>query len=94
MHGLVALDGLRVYQHSTASIQRPHGPSVEAPLLDNTFHWSIKALFLLFKEELPHPYDAWISIARNLPELIKNKQLRMEVEKVWKKYYTFSISAS
>ncbi|OWK00354.1 hypothetical protein Celaphus_00019361 [Cervus elaphus hippelaphus] len=33
-------------------------------------------------EELPHPYDAWISIARNLPELIKNNQLRMEVEKL------------
>uniref|UniRef100_A0A4W2CC83 Indoleamine 2,3-dioxygenase 1 n=1 Tax=Bos indicus x Bos taurus TaxID=30522 RepID=A0A4W2CC83_BOBOX len=33
-------------------------------------------------EDLPHPYDAWISIARNLPELIKNNQLRVEVEKV------------
>ncbi|KAM9670552.1 indoleamine 2,3-dioxygenase 1 [Dama dama] len=33
-------------------------------------------------EELPHPYDAWISIARNLPKLIENKQLRMEVEKL------------
>uniref|UniRef100_A0A8B9XEE4 Indoleamine 2,3-dioxygenase 1 n=1 Tax=Bos mutus grunniens TaxID=30521 RepID=A0A8B9XEE4_BOSMU len=33
-------------------------------------------------EDLPHPYDAWISIARNLPELIKNNQLRVEVEKI------------
>ncbi|XP_055272251.1 indoleamine 2,3-dioxygenase 1 [Moschus berezovskii] len=33
-------------------------------------------------EELPHPYDAWVSIARNLPELIKNNQLRVEVEKL------------
>ncbi|XP_061260536.1 indoleamine 2,3-dioxygenase 1 [Bos javanicus] len=33
-------------------------------------------------EDLPHPYDAWISIARNLPELIKNNQLRVEVEKL------------
>ncbi|XP_058905301.1 indoleamine 2,3-dioxygenase 1 [Kogia breviceps] len=38
-------------------------------------------------EELPHPYDAWISIAKNLPELIKNGQLRAEVEKLT----TFSI---
>ncbi|XP_007455547.1 PREDICTED: indoleamine 2,3-dioxygenase 1 [Lipotes vexillifer] len=38
-------------------------------------------------EELPHPYDAWISIAKNLPELIKNGQLRAEVEKL----ATFSI---
>nr|ACC96232.1 indoleamine 2,3-dioxygenase [Ovis aries] len=35
-------------------------------------------------EELPHPYDAWISIARNLPELINNNQLRVEVEKLAK----------
>ncbi|XP_059942071.1 indoleamine 2,3-dioxygenase 1 [Mesoplodon densirostris] len=33
-------------------------------------------------EELPHPYDAWISIAKNLPELINNGQLRAEVEKL------------
>lgn len=33
-------------------------------------------------EELPHPYDAWIAIAKNLPELIKNGQLRAEVEKL------------
>ncbi|XP_057552950.1 indoleamine 2,3-dioxygenase 1 [Hippopotamus amphibius kiboko] len=33
-------------------------------------------------EELPHPYDAWVSIAKNLPELIKNGQLRAEVEKL------------
>ncbi|XP_059992537.1 indoleamine 2,3-dioxygenase 1 [Lagenorhynchus albirostris] len=38
-------------------------------------------------EELPHPCDAWISIAKNLPELIKNGQLRAEVEKLT----TFSI---
>lgn len=94
MRGLVALDRLSVCWHCMASVQRQHGPSVEAPLLDKTFHWWIKALFLLFKEDLPHPYDAWISIARNLPELIKNNQLRVEVEKVWKKilhvfYFSF-----
>ncbi|XP_037022880.2 indoleamine 2,3-dioxygenase 1 [Artibeus jamaicensis] len=33
-------------------------------------------------EELPHPYDAWISIAKNLPVLIKNGELRAEVEKL------------
>ncbi|EPY82266.1 hypothetical protein CB1_000667001 [Camelus ferus] len=32
--------------------------------------------------ELPHPYDAWISIARNLPQLIEDGQLRAEVEKL------------
>nr|XP_058905302.1 indoleamine 2,3-dioxygenase 1 isoform X2 [Kogia breviceps]XP_058905303.1 indoleamine 2,3-dioxygenase 1 isoform X2 [Kogia breviceps] len=44
-------------------------------------------LLLIGQEELPHPYDAWISIAKNLPELIKNGQLRAEVEKLT----TFSI---
>ncbi|XP_073910717.1 indoleamine 2,3-dioxygenase 1 isoform X2 [Castor canadensis] len=33
-------------------------------------------------EELPHKYDAWIHIAKNLPELIGNGQLRGEVEKL------------
>ncbi|XP_016051123.1 PREDICTED: indoleamine 2,3-dioxygenase 1 [Miniopterus natalensis] len=33
-------------------------------------------------EELPYPYDAWISIAKNLPVLIKNGDLRAEVEKL------------
>lgn len=33
-------------------------------------------------EELPYPYDAWISIAKNLPALIKNDELRAEVEKL------------
>ncbi|XP_036157564.1 indoleamine 2,3-dioxygenase 1 [Myotis myotis] len=33
-------------------------------------------------EELPYPYDAWISIAKNLPVLIKNDELRAEVEKL------------
>lgn len=33
-------------------------------------------------EELPHPYDAWISIAKNLPALIQNGELRAEVEKL------------
>lgn len=34
------------------------------------------------KEDLPHPYDAWIHIARNLPKLIADGQLRAEVEKL------------
>lgn len=42
-----------------------------------------KKLFLFFKEELPYPYDAWISIAKNLPVLIENGELRTKVEKVW-----------
>ncbi|KAM9621687.1 indoleamine 2,3-dioxygenase 1 [Trichechus inunguis] len=33
-------------------------------------------------EELPHTYAPWISIARNLPVLIENGQLRAEVEKL------------
>ncbi|XP_027795169.2 indoleamine 2,3-dioxygenase 1 [Marmota flaviventris] len=33
-------------------------------------------------EELPHDYDSWIFIAKNLPELIENGQLRAEVEKI------------
>ncbi|XP_070263495.1 indoleamine 2,3-dioxygenase 1 [Myotis yumanensis] len=33
-------------------------------------------------EELPYPYDAWISIAKNLPDLIKNDELRAKVEKL------------
>ncbi|XP_047406211.1 indoleamine 2,3-dioxygenase 1 isoform X3 [Sciurus carolinensis] len=33
-------------------------------------------------EELPCDYDAWIFIAKNLPELIENGQLREEVEKI------------
>ncbi|XP_008591488.1 PREDICTED: indoleamine 2,3-dioxygenase 1 [Galeopterus variegatus] len=33
-------------------------------------------------EELPHDYDAWIFIAKNLPELIEIGQLRAEVEKL------------
>ncbi|XP_006916344.1 indoleamine 2,3-dioxygenase 1 isoform X1 [Pteropus alecto] len=33
-------------------------------------------------EELPYPYDAWISIAKNLPVLIENGELRAEVEKL------------
>lgn len=33
-------------------------------------------------EELPHPYDAWISIAKNLPALIQNGELRAEVKKL------------
>ncbi|XP_008142081.1 indoleamine 2,3-dioxygenase 1 [Eptesicus fuscus] len=33
-------------------------------------------------EELPHPYDAWISIVKNLPDLIDNGELRAEVEKL------------
>lgn len=33
-------------------------------------------------EELPHPYDDWISIAKNLPALIEKDQLRAEVEKL------------
>lgn len=33
-------------------------------------------------EELPHPYDAWISIVKNLPVLIENGELRAEVEKL------------
>jgi hypothetical protein len=40
----------------------------------------------VFKEELPHKYDAWIHIAKNLPELIGNGQLRGEVEKVCHMY--------
>lgn len=38
-------------------------------------------------EELPPPYDAWIRIAENLPELIETGILRAEVEKL----PTFSI---
>ncbi|XP_060042398.1 indoleamine 2,3-dioxygenase 1 [Erinaceus europaeus] len=34
------------------------------------------------KEDLPHPYDAWIQIAKNLPRLIDDGQLRAEVEKL------------
>ncbi|KAG8512497.1 Indoleamine 2,3-dioxygenase 1 [Galemys pyrenaicus] len=33
-------------------------------------------------EELSCPYDAWINIAKNLPELIETNQLRAEVEKL------------
>ncbi|XP_058526385.1 indoleamine 2,3-dioxygenase 1 [Ochotona princeps] len=33
-------------------------------------------------EELPSDYDPWMVIARNIPELIKTRQLRAEVEKV------------
>ncbi|XP_029794511.1 indoleamine 2,3-dioxygenase 1 [Suricata suricatta] len=33
-------------------------------------------------EELPYPYDQWISIAKNLPELIEKNELRKEVEKL------------
>lgn len=33
-------------------------------------------------EELPFPYDAWISIAKNLPVLIENGELRAKVEKL------------
>ncbi|KAM5278512.1 indoleamine 2,3-dioxygenase 1 [Hipposideros larvatus] len=33
-------------------------------------------------EELPHPFDAWISIAKNLTALIENGELRAEVEKL------------
>lgn len=33
-------------------------------------------------EELPHPYDAWTSIAKNLAALIQNGELRAEVEKL------------
>ncbi|XP_051025990.1 indoleamine 2,3-dioxygenase 1-like [Acomys russatus] len=33
-------------------------------------------------EELPDAYNAWIRIARNLPPLIENRQLREEVEKL------------
>lgn len=33
-------------------------------------------------EELPYPFDVWISIAKNLPTLIENDQLRAEVEKL------------
>ncbi|XP_049628673.1 indoleamine 2,3-dioxygenase 1 [Suncus etruscus] len=33
-------------------------------------------------EELPHPYDAWSFIAKNLPELIQNGELRANVEKL------------
>lgn len=54
----------------------------EAKLFCNLIHWPKQVLFLLSQEELPHPYDAWIAIAKNLPELIKNGQLRAEVEKV------------
>ncbi|XP_046948112.1 indoleamine 2,3-dioxygenase 1 [Lynx rufus] len=34
------------------------------------------------QEELPYPYDQWISIAKNLPELIDKNELRKEVEKL------------
>ncbi|KAM5312302.1 indoleamine 2,3-dioxygenase 1 isoform 1-T1 [Glossophaga mutica] len=34
------------------------------------------------QEELPHPYDAWVSIAKNLPVLIENGELRAAVEKL------------
>lgn len=53
----------------------------ETKLFYNNFHWLKKKLFF-FKEELPHSYDAWISIAKNIPGLIKNGELRAEVEKV------------
>ncbi|XP_054974603.1 indoleamine 2,3-dioxygenase 1-like [Sorex araneus] len=33
-------------------------------------------------EELPPPYDAWVRIAKNLPELIETGNLRAEVEKL------------
>ncbi|XP_045677691.1 indoleamine 2,3-dioxygenase 1 isoform X1 [Phyllostomus hastatus] len=33
-------------------------------------------------EELPHSYAAWISIVKNLPDLIENGELRAEVEKL------------
>ncbi|CAK6442658.1 unnamed protein product [Pipistrellus nathusii] len=33
-------------------------------------------------EELPYPYDAWISIVKKLPVLIENGELRAEVEKL------------
>ncbi|XP_055972632.1 indoleamine 2,3-dioxygenase 1 [Sorex fumeus] len=33
-------------------------------------------------EELPYPYDAWILIAKNIPELIQNGELRANVEKL------------
>lgn len=33
-------------------------------------------------EELPPPYDAWVRIAKNLPELIETGKLRAEVEKL------------
>ncbi|XP_054421740.1 indoleamine 2,3-dioxygenase 1 [Pteronotus mesoamericanus] len=34
------------------------------------------------EDELPSPYDAWISIAKNLPDLIEHGELREEVEKL------------
>ncbi|KAF6084123.1 indoleamine 2,3-dioxygenase 1 [Phyllostomus discolor] len=33
-------------------------------------------------EELPLRYDPWISIAKNIPDLIENGELRAEVEKL------------
>ncbi|XP_066091197.1 indoleamine 2,3-dioxygenase 1 [Saccopteryx bilineata] len=34
------------------------------------------------QEELPYPYNAWTSIAKNLTDLINNGELRAEVEKL------------
>lgn len=37
---------------------------------------------LFFKVDLPDAYSPWTLVARNLPMLIENGQLREEVEKV------------
>ncbi|XP_053772795.1 indoleamine 2,3-dioxygenase 1 isoform X2 [Desmodus rotundus] len=52
--------------------------------LKNSFHLlsSISFYFQRKTEELPNPYDAWISIAKDLPALIKNGELRAAVEKL------------
>lgn len=52
--------------------------------LSEEFHIDAELGFALPNplEELPHPYDAWVQIAKNLPELIDTERLRAEVEKL------------
>lgn len=52
--------------------------------LSEEFHIDEELGFALLNPlvELPHPYDAWVQIAKNLPELIDTEKLRAEVEKL------------
>ncbi|XP_036314571.1 indoleamine 2,3-dioxygenase 1 [Pipistrellus kuhlii] len=57
---------------------------MESPLENEKYHIDEELGFALPNplEELPHPYDAWISIVKKLPVLIENGELRAEVEKL------------
>ncbi|MBZ3886767.1 Disintegrin and metalloproteinase domain-containing protein 9 [Sciurus carolinensis] len=66
----------------------PDRPTTDSKLTADN-QWSTSCLWLpgsslsqYLQEELPCDYDAWIFIAKNLPELIENGQLREEVEKI------------